>query len=296
MKLILSLCLAFAALTSCSDGHKEVDATGVFEATEVVLSAQTPGELIRMSLDEGDTVRAGEQIASVDTVTLALQREALLAKLHVLSPKHYNIANQVAALKQQIATARSERQRFAGLVKQHAANRKQVDDLDAQIALLDRQLAAQSETMAKANQSLTAEGKTIEAQVAQIDDQLRRTRILSPIDGSILAKYAEAGELATVGKPLYKVADLRRIFLRIYVTAPQVTRLRLGQQVTVLADEGQEGSRPYKGRITWISDQAEFTPKTIQTRDERANLVYAVKVAVPNDGRIKLGMYGSCIF
>lgn len=294
---ILPLLLLLSLFTACSDKKSdEPQASGVFEATEVVISAQTQGEIMDMPFSEGYQVAVGTELARIDTVSLALERRALESKLAVLSPKHYHIATQVAAIRQQIETAQRERSRFAALVKEKAANQKQVDDLDAQIALLNSQLAAQRQTMEQANQSLTAEAKAIDAQLRQIDDRLRRCHILSPMKGRVLAKYAEKGELCASGTPLYKIADTEEVTLRMYVNAPEVTRLKLGQSATVYADQGEKNRKAYKGRITWIADEAEFTPKTIQTRDERANLVYAVKVAVKNDGLIKIGMYGQCRF
>lgn len=294
--LLPALLTAALIMVSCGDKGETSDATGVFEATEVVISAQTQGELMQMNFAEGDTVANGSQLALVDTVQLALKRRQLVAGLSAVGARHYNVARQVAALKQQLATQRRERTRFANLVAQQAANQKQVDDIDAQIALLERQIAAQTETLENSNRSLTGEAQGLEAQIAQLDDQLRRSHILAPLSGTVLARYAEPGELATPGRQLYKVADLRHIYLRAYVTAPQLTGLKLGQTVTVWADQGSDERRQYKGRITWIAQEGEFTPKTIQTRDERANLVYAIKVAVVNDGQIKLGMYGECSF
>lgn len=281
---------------ACGSDEHDYDAHGVFEATEVVVSAQTQGELLMFDRTEGDTVAHGAIVVQVDTVQLSLQRRQLLASLDAVASRHYNVARQVAAIRQQIATQQSERTRFVRLVAEHAANQKQVDDIDAQIALLKKQLVAQTETLENTNSGLRAEAQAIEAQLAALDDRLQRSAVRSPIQGTLLAKYAERGELATPGKPLFKVADMEHLYLRAYVTAPQLTLLKLGQQVRVFADQGSEGRKEYQGHIAWIADEAEFTPKTIQTRDERANLVYAVKIAVRNDGLIKLGMYGSCEF
>ena len=199
---------------------------------------------------------------------------------------------QIASLKQQIATQKHEQQRFENLVRDNAANRKQWDDIHANIAVLEKQLAAQTETLEKGNQSINGQVRTLKAQIAQVEDQMRRCVITAPASGTILSKYAEPGELASTGRALFKLGDLENMYLRAYVVAPQLTTLKIGQQVRVFADEGEKGRREYAGTVSWISDQAEFTPKTIQTRDERANLVYAVKIAVRNDGFIKRGMYG----
>lgn len=295
---LFPLCALAAAtlLASCGADKTDYDATGVFEATEVVVSAQTQGELTRMLPREGEPVEAGSLIAAVDTVQLALKRDQLVASLGAVGSRRYDVARQVAAIRQQIATQARERERFAQLVAKQAGNQKQVDDIDAQIAFLQKQLDAQTETLGNTNSSVDSELRSLEAQIAQIDDQIRRSAILSPLTGTVLARYAEPGELATAGKPLYKLADVGTLYLRAYVTAPQLTRLKLGQTVRVFADSGEDGRKEYKGRISWIADEAEFTPKTIQTRDERANLVYAVKIEVKNDGLIKSGMYGECKF
>ena len=200
-----------------------------------------------------------------------------------------------ASLRQQIATERRERRRYEGLVARGAANTKQLDDIDARIAVLEKQLAAQNETLEKGNRSVSGEIEAIEAQLAQTDDMLARCVVTAPTAGTVLAKYAERGEMAQQGRALFKMGALDRLYLRAYMTAPQVTGLKVGSRVTVLADMGEEGTRRYEGTVAWISDKAEFTPKTIQTRDERANLVYAVKVAVKNDGFIKIGMYGDVL-
>ena len=295
MKRIFFYILA-GTLTACSSKSQDYDATGVFEATEVIVSAQTQGELMQMPHTEGSTVQSGTPIAWVDTVQLSLKRRQLLAGLSAVESRHYDVGRQVASLKQQIQTQQRERERFSRLVKERAANQKQLDDIEAQLATLEKQLAAQTETLQNSNRSLSSEAQGLEAQIAQLDDQISRSCVRSPLNGTVLEKYAEQGELAVPGKALYKIADVRNLYLRAYVTAPQLTRLKLGQNVQVFADQGEKGRKTYKGRLTWISDQAEFTPKTIQTRDERANLVYAVKVAVLNDGFIKIGMYGECKF
>lgn len=288
--------LPLILLAACNADKSDYDASGVFEATEVILSAQTQGEMIQMNYEEGDTVSKGCALAVVDTMQLSLQRRQLVAGLTALGSQHYNVARQVADLKQQLATQRRERERFARLVSENAGNRKQVDDIDAQISLLERQIAARTETLDNTNRSLTNEAQGVEAQIAQLDDQLRRAHVVSPISGTVLSKYAEAGELATPGTKLYKLADLSHVYLRAYVTAPQLTKIKIGQKVRIYADQGKQDRKAYEGRVSWIAQEAEFTPKTIQTRDERANLVYAVKIAVPNDGLIKLGMYGECKF
>jgi HlyD family secretion protein len=279
-------------MAGCGEGKRNYDAAGVFEATEVVVSAQGSGPLLRLDIDEGSHVAAGETVGLVDTLQLHLRREQLAASLSAAGARRLNVERQLAALRQQIATARREQARFEGLVRERAATQKQLDDITAGLAVLERQLAAQNETIDNNNASLDGETRAMVAGLAALDDQIARCVVASPIDGVVLAKYAEAGELAAPGLPLFKVGDLENIFLRVYVTADQLTSLKLGAPVRVFADWGERERREYAGIVTWIADRAEFTPKTIQTRDERANLVYAVKIAVENDGFVKMGMYG----
>ncbi len=292
MTKFFSLSLLALLCAACTDNQPDYDASGVFEATEVLVSAQGNGQILRFDVAEGQNVQADNVLGYIDTTQLHLRKKQLLASMKAADSRRYNVSQQIAAIKQQISTQHAELARFKKLAESDAATQKQVDDIAAQIALLERQLAAQTETLNNNNAALTSEAAVIEAQVQQIDDQIRQSLISSPISGTILSTYAEAGELAAAGKPLFKVADIRQMTLRVYITADQLTAVRLGQRVTVYADEGKAERRTYEGKVTWIADKAEFTPKTIQTRDERANLVYAVKVTVTNDGLIKKGMYG----
>ena len=287
-----AILIAILMLASCTGTGHEYDASGIFETTEVTISAQGTGEIMQFNIMEGQTVKAGQTIGYIDTLQLALKREELLGNLQTTHSRYYDVERQIASLKQQIATQKHEQQRFENLVRDNAANRKQWDDIHANIAVLEKQLAAQTETLEKGNQSINGQVRTLKAQIAQVEDQMRRCVITAPASGTILSKYAEPGELASTGRALFKLGDLENMYLRAYVVAPQLTTLKIGQQVRVFADEGEKGRREYAGTVSWISDQAEFTPKTIQTRDERANLVYAVKIAVRNDGFIKRGMYG----
>ena len=280
------------ALSACHNSDNDYEASGVFEATETLVSAQGSGELLRFDVEEGMELQAGVAIGYIDTIQLHLQKQQVRGNLQAAAARRYDVERQIASLRQQIATQRKEQQRFANLLKDNAANQKQLDDIEAQIAFLEKQLSAQKETLHKTNLAAGGDILGLEAQLALLDDKIRKCIIASPVGGTVLAKYAERGELASQGKPLFKVADLTQMDLRAYITADQLTRLKIGQTVRVFADEGESGRREYPGKITWISDKAEFTPKTIQTRDERANLVYAVKVAVKNDGYIKRGMYG----
>ena len=288
----------FAVLlfSACNNKNSSYDATGVFETTEIVVSAKSNGEILQFDISEGQEEVAGQTLGVIDTTQLYLKKVQLQASLRAINSRRVNVANQIAVLRQQLETAKSERQRFAKLVSENAANQKQLDDINAQIATLEKQLAAQTETLGNTNSSLTYEQQAVVAQIAQIDDQIKNSLIKCPVAGTILEKFAEAGELATAGKPLFKVANLEKIYLRAYITASQLTELKIGQQVKVFSDLGEKGRKEYAGAVSWISDKAEFTPKTIQTRDVRANLVYAVKISVKNDGYIKKGMYGEILF
>ena len=284
--------IALWLLASCRGGDSGFDATGVFETTEITVSAQGAGEIKLFDLREGQTLQAGQAVGYIDTLQLSLKREELLGSLQATDSRRYDVNRQIASLREQIATQRREQKRYENLLQANAANRKQLDDINARLAVLEKQLAAQTETLEKGNRSVGGQVRMLEAQIAQVEDRIRKCVITSPATGTVLAKYAEPGELAAQGRALFKVGNLEKMYLRAYITAPQLTTLKIGQSVRVFADMGEEDRREYPGTVTWISDQAEFTPKTIQTRDERANLVYAVKVAVKNDGYIKRGMYG----
>ena len=279
-------------LSACGNKSAQYDASGVFETVEVMVSAQAVGELMMFDVVEGQQIEANQPLGYVDTTRLYLQKMQLLASSRAVESRHLNVARQIAALRQQIETQKAEQKRFENLVQANAANQKQVDDVIAHIELLEKQLAAQTETLENNNRGISAETMSLSMQIAQIDDQIKKSIAASPINGVVLSKYAQQGELATQGKPLFKVGDIENMILRVYITADQLTSLKIGQHVAVFADYGKSDRKEYAGTVTWISDRAEFTPKTIQTRDERANLVYAVKVAVKNDGYIKRGMYG----
>lgn len=294
LKTIL-LILALGLFYACGSEKGKSDASGVFEATEIVVSAEAQGKITHLNLQEGQEVLPGILLGSVDTTQLYLKKAQLLASMKAIDSRQTNIPRQISSLQQQITTQKNELVRFENLVKANAANQKQVDDIKAQLQVLERQLAAQTELLQNANNSLSEESTGLAIQVAQLDDQLQKSVITSPIRGTVLTKYVEPGELVVPGKVLFKVADLNVMFLRAYITAGQLTQLKIGQSVRILADFGENGSREYTGTISWIASQAEFTPKTIQTKDERANLVYAVKVAVENDGFLKIGMYGEMI-
>lgn len=285
-----------AALTGCRKGAEEFDATGTFEATEVIVSAETSGKLIHFRADEGVQLTCGEEVGLIDTIQLHLQKMQLLANQKSVDTQRPDIGKQIAATRQQIAKAEQEKSRVERLLQSNAATRKQLDDWDAEITLLNKQLEAQLSTLQNSTASLNEQSASVAIQVAQVEDKLQKSRIVSPISGTVLAKYAEAGELASVGKPLFKIADVENMYLRAYITSTQLSDVKLGQQVTLYADFGDGERKPFEGTVTWISDKAEFTPKTILTNDERANQVYAVKIAFHNDGTAKIGMYGEVKF
>ncbi|WP_455586394.1 HlyD family secretion protein [Bacteroides sp.] len=291
MKFIGIFFLLFIA-AACGNGTSDYDATGTFETTEVLVSSEVSGKLLCLDVEEGTVVKAGQQVGLVDTVQLYLKKMQLEASVKSVKGQLPDILKQVAALKEEIATAEREKRRVENLLKAGAANQKQLDDADAHLEVLRKQLVAQGSTLLNSKESLTWQSSSVGIQVAQVDDQLMRCHITSPINGTILAKYAEAGELAVVGKPLFKVADMKQMYIRAYITSEQLSQVKLGQKVTVFSDYGNNERKEYPGVVTWISDRSEFTPKTILTKDERANLVYAVKIAVKNDGYLKIGMYG----
>ena len=278
-------------MTACQE-VAEYDAQGTFEATEVTLSAESNGKILHFDVNEGDIVQSGVVIGAIDSIQLFQQRKQLIAQQAALLNSRPDKEKQVAAIKQQIATANRELQRVESLLGDGAATSKQRDDIKAQINLLQDQLSATLSTLDKNTSSINNKATALEAQIAALDDMLSKCSIISPIDGTVLVKYAQAGELATIGKPLMKVADLSQIYLRAYFTSDQLAHLNLGNEVTVTADFGADQRYDYKGKVVWISSESEFTPKTIQTKDTRANLVYAVKIAVKNDGRLKVGLAG----
>ena len=286
--------ILLSILSACSD-NSDFDATGTFEATEIIVSAESNGKLFRLDAEEGTHLTQGEKVGLIDTVQLYLKKLQLEATMKSVDKQRPDVRKQIAATKEQLSTARRERTRVENLLKANAANRKQLDDWDSQIAVLQSQLEAQISSLTNSTQSLNEQSSSVAIQILQTEDQLNKCHILSPINGTVLAKYAEPGELASTGKPLFKIADTENIFLRAYVTSSQLEEVKLGSQVKVFADFGNKNRKEYQGTVSWIADEAEFTPKTILTDDERANQVYAVKIAVKNDGFIA-GMYGEVRF
>ena len=278
-------------IASCGK-ESEFDAQGTFEATEIIVSAEATGRILCFDVEEGSTVEAGNIVGAIDSIQLHLQRRQLIAQQSALLSSRPDVKKQVASIREEIAKQKSELARVENMLRDGAATQKQYDDIGAHIRILEGKLEAALSTLDKNTSSINGNSVAIEAQIAALDDRIAKCRINSPVSGTLLVKYAQAGELASPGKPLMKVANLDEIFLRAYFTSEQLADITLGDTVTVIADFGGDERYSYEGRITWIASESEFTPKSIQTRDSRANLVYAVKIAVKNDGRLKVGLAG----
>jgi HlyD family secretion protein len=301
--LVLILILLIAA---CGSNTIHSDATGTFEADEVIVSAEVPGKILSFNIDEGSQLPKDSIVGIIDATNLTLQKDQVDASIRALSEKTSDLKPQVKLLEDQLQVQQSqlktmerEKTRTENLLKQDAATGKQLDDINAQIDVLNKQIAVTRQQMVvnrsnttTSNRGILSETEPLKKKVAQLEDQLQRAKILNPISGNVLAKYAEAGEVVSTGKALYKIADLSYINLRAYITGDMLPQVKTGQKVKVLIDQGKNDYKPYEGTIIWIADKAEFTPKTIQTKEERANLVYAIKIKVKNDGYLKIGMYG----
>ena len=324
MRQITVIAILMLMLASCSKKEKKFDATGTFEASEVTVSAKSSGELEMFNLAEGQTLEAGVLVGNIDITQLTLKknelatassqlnanRDQLRSNRRATDSKQLDLQKQVASIKQQIANAKRERQRFTELINDDAVPRKQLDDINYQISVLEKPLAATTDQLAAANRSLAEQSAGIDAQIsgldaqqqginvqqAQLDDQIANAAVRTPIRGTVLEKYVAQGEFVTVGKPLFKMADIDNMFIRAYVTSAQLQGIKVGQPCKVFADYGDGQKKQYEGTVTWISSRSEFTPKTILTDDERADLVYAVKIAIKNDGFVKIGMYGEVKF
>ena len=310
MKKIYLLTALVFVITSCSDNQKEYDATGTFEATEVTVAAKSSGELKTFTLNEGENLNANQVVGNIDTYELQQKQDELTAVLQQLdatasstSSRQLNLKEQLASLSQQISHEQQEQKRFAELVKDGAVPRKQLDDINNQIQVLQRQYEATRNQIQSNNSSLEkqisaiqAQKQGVMAQKRQLEDKINNAQVLSPLQGTVLEKYVEQGEFVSVGKPLFKVADTKTMFIRAYVTSKQLKNIKLGQKAIVMADYGNGQKKQYNGLVTWISSRSEFTPKTILTDDERADLVYAVKIQFQNDDYVKIGMYGEVKF
>ncbi len=284
-------------MISCNHNKSKHDASGTFEATEVIVSAEASGKVEAFELKEGDRLAEGQQVGYIDSTQLYLKKMQLLAAQKAVVARRPDIAKQIAATKEQIDKAKLEKARVENLFKDGAATQKQVDDADSQLRVLESTLSAQMNSLSTSVNSLDEESATYHIQIEQVNDQLAKCRIINPVEGTVLSKYIEAKEIVVPGKSLYKIADIHNMFLRAYVVSGQLENVKIGQDATVFVALSDGNTRSYPGKVTWISDKSEFTPKTIQTQDERQNLVYAVKIAVANtDGLIKIGMYGDVDF
>jgi membrane fusion protein YbhG len=312
MKIHLLLYVSMMAiwLFGCNTNKQDFDASGTFEVDEVVVSSEVSGQIKALNIREGSVLTKDSIVGYIDSVPLQLQKEQVEASINALHEKTVNVAPQVKLLQDQISVLKvqlnyaiHEKERTERLIKADAATQKQLDDLNTQINVYQKQIAVneqqikvQESNTGTQNSAILSEAKPLKKSVAQIDDQLKRTNIRNPIDGTVLTKYAMGGEFTTPGKALYSIGDLSVITLRAYVTGTQLAQLKLGQPIKIFVDSTSKTYKEYPGTITWISNKAEFTPKTIQTKDERANLVYAIKIHVKNDGLLKIGMYGEVQF
>jgi HlyD family secretion protein len=311
MKKSISLfLLASVSLFACRSGNNNYDASGTFEADEVIVSAEVGGRITYFGAEEGKSLQKDSVVAQIDATNVELQKEQAEASVEALAQKTLDVNPQVQLLKDQLEVQRAqlnnlskEQQRVQRLLKEDAATAKQLDDINFQLEsvqksmrVTEQQIKVQVNTVSTQNRGILSEAKPLAKKVAQLSDQLSKSAVVNPITGVVLTKYAEAGELAAPGKALYKIADISNLNLRAYITGDQLSTVKLGQQVKVLVDDGADKYKELAGVITWISDKAEFTPKTIQTKEERAHLVYAMKVNVKNDGFLKIGMYGEVKF
>ncbi len=296
MKKIVALASIVTMLAACGNKEKDYDATGTFEATETTVSAEQSGVLLAFNVNEGDNVEAGREIGMVDTTQIWLKIRQLGATKEVYASQKPDMEKQIAATRQQLLKARQEQRRYQELVNDGAAPAKMLDDATSQVQVLQKQLDAQMSSLSVSSRSLDRQMAATDVQVTQLRDQLRKCHVVAPTSGTVLEKYVERGEFVAMGKPLFKIADTDHLFLRAYVTSAQLQQVKLGQKVKVFADFGDGKKSAYDGTVTWISSCSEFTPKTILTDDERADLVYAVKIAVQNDGYAKIGMYGEVKF
>lgn len=292
MKRISFVVILALFLTSCGKKELPYDASGTFEAVETIVSAEATGVIKALNLEEGQILKAGESVGYIDSIQLYLRKKQLEAQITAVLGKKPDVSAQVAAYREQLKQAVREQQRITNLLKADAATPKQLDDANAQIAIIKKQIAAQESALGITSTGLNKETLPLGVQIEQLNDQLLKSKIVNEVAGTVLTKYAEVNEMAVTGKPLYKISDLSSIILRAYITGNQLPSVKIGQQVEVLVDDANGKYKTYEGTIEWISDKAEFTPKTIQTKDERANLVYAIKVRLKNDGYLKIGMYG----
>ncbi len=296
MKKIIAMAGVALVLNACGRKERQYDATGVFEATETTVYAEQTGALLTFNVEEGDTVGRNREVGLIDTTQLWLKMKQAEAMKSVYQSQKPEQEKQIAVTRQQLAKAKQDQQRYKELVADGAAPAKMLDDANSQVEVLQRQLDAQLSSLRVNTNALDKQMDATDVQAEQLRDQIRKCHILVPSKGTVIEKYVERGEFVSAGKPLFKMADTENMFIRAYVTSAQLENIKTGQKATVFADYGNGWKKEYEGRVTWISSRSEFTPKTILTDDERADLVYAVKVAIKGDGYVKMGMYGEVLF
>ena len=296
MKKIIAMAGVALVLNACGRKERQYDATGVFEATETTVYAEQTGALLTFNVEEGDTVGQNREVGLIDTTQLWLKMKQAEAMKSVYQSQKPEQEKQIAVTRQQLAKAKQDQQRYKELVADGAAPGKMLDDANSQVEVLQRQLDAQLSSLRVNTNALDKQMDATDVQAEQLRDQIRKCHILVPAKGTVIEKYVERGEFVSAGKPLFKMADTENMFIRAYVTSAQLENIKTGQKATVFADYGNGGKKEDEGRVTWFSSRSEFTPKTILTDDERADLVYAVKVAIKGDGYVKMGMYGEVLF
>ena len=280
-----AILLTAIILISCNKNSEKADAYGNFEATEITVSSESNGKIEFLNVEEGEQLKKGSLVGLIDTLQLHYNREQLKASIETVQSKSASVLSQINVLNEQLKTAKIEQTRIQNMYAENAATKRQIDEIDGKVKVIEKQISS----VQSQNAPILNEIKSIKVQIEKLDDQIKKSKITNPVDGTVLTKYAEPSEITAFGKPLYKIANLNEMELRVYVTETQLAQIKIGQKITVAIDADND-TKKYEGNITWISAQAEFTPKVIQTKEERANLVYAVKVAVKNDGSLKIGM------
>ena len=292
MKQLQIIALSLLMLGACKSGDKKSDAYGNFEAVETIVSSETAGKLLSMEVKQGDLLEPGKLIAQIDTTELILKKLQTRAQLVASETKRQNVSAQINVLKEQKKNMETTQQRLTKMFADKAATQQQMDDINGQINVLDKQISATNTQF----QMIASDMDVVKSQLDLFNEQLTKCRINSPIKGTVLETYLETGELATPGKPVLKMADLSNLELKVYVSGTQLSTVKLGNDVKVLIDSDNTEMQKLTGKITWISSESEFTPKIIQTKEERVKLMYAVKILVANDGSLKIGMPGEVVF
>lgn len=285
IKILTGVIVITGFFFSCKSNSDKADGYGNFEATEITVSSESNGKLMQFTVEEGQTLKQGEFVGYIDTIPLTLKKEQLEVSKNVISSKSKGVLSQISVLNAKLKTATISKNRIENLIKENAGTQKQLDDANGEIDVIKQQIRS----VEIQNSPTINELKNIDVQINQIEDQLQKSNIINPINGTVLVKYAEPNEITSFGKPLYKIADLSTMQLRVFISETQLSSIKIGEKVTVKIDSGA-AMKSYEGIITWIASEAEFTPKIIQTKEERVNLVYAVKVDVKNDGSLKIGM------